>query len=71
MKRLIAKLGLGPAAEKVPETVEVGSFALHGANLAVAYFPSRSGETFTTFCESVRPVFFSDCSTWRAGAKPT
>jgi serine phosphatase RsbU (regulator of sigma subunit) len=49
MKRLIAKLGLGPAAEKVPETVEVGSFALHGANLAVAYFPSRSGGDFHDF----------------------
>ena len=49
MKRLISRLGLGPAVEKVPETIQGENFALDGADIAVAYFSSRSGGDFHDF----------------------
>ncbi len=49
MKALLAKLGFGPTVEEIPEIVQGESFALQGANLAVAYFSSRIGGDFHDF----------------------
>jgi serine phosphatase RsbU (regulator of sigma subunit) len=57
MKSLLAKLRFGQAAKEVPEIVQGESFALDGANLAVAYFPSRSGGDFHD-CLRVGPTRF-------------
>lgn len=57
MKRFLSKLGFGKAAKEVPEAVEVESFSLHGATLAVAYFSSRSEGDFHD-CLRVGPARF-------------
>ena len=43
MKALLSKLGFGSTVEEVPEIVQGESPALQGADLAVAYFSSRTG----------------------------
>jgi phosphoserine phosphatase RsbU/P len=43
MKALLSKLGLGSTAEEAPEIVHGETPALQGADMAVAYFSSRTG----------------------------
>jgi len=49
MAGLLSKLGFGSTTEGVPEIVQGDSPALHGADLAVAYFSSRAGGDFHDF----------------------
>jgi serine phosphatase RsbU (regulator of sigma subunit) len=49
MSGLLSKLGFGSAAPEVPEIVHGESPALHGADLAVAFFSSRAGGDFHDF----------------------
>jgi serine phosphatase RsbU (regulator of sigma subunit) len=49
MRALLSKLGFGSTAEEVPQIVQGDSPALHGADLAVAYFSSRAGGDFHDF----------------------
>jgi len=43
MKRLLSKLGFGPATTEITEIVHGETPALQGADMAVAYFSSRAG----------------------------
>ncbi len=49
MAGLLSRLGFGSTTEGVPEIVHGDSPALHGAELAVAYFSSRAGGDFHDF----------------------
>jgi serine phosphatase RsbU (regulator of sigma subunit) len=49
MAGLLSRLGFGSTTEEVSEIVQGDSPALHGADLAVAYFSSRAGGDFHDF----------------------
>ena len=59
MTGLLSKLGFGSSSEDVPEIIQGDSPVLQGADLAVAYFSSRSGGDLHDFqrVESHRVLF--------------
>ena len=57
MKALLSKLGFGSKVEEAPQIVHEQSPTLQGAEMAVAYFPSRAGGDFHDFLR-VSPTRF-------------
>jgi serine phosphatase RsbU (regulator of sigma subunit) len=49
MAGLLSRLGFGASVEEVPETVQAETRPLQGAEMAVAYFSSRTGGDFHDF----------------------
>src|SRR5208282_2077431 len=57
MAGLLSKLGFGSTSEETPEIVQGESPALQGADLAVAYFSSRTGGDLHDFVRVSRHRF--------------